>query len=71
MSLVKAAILLCSGQLKVHALLVSATVIYAVSYVRNDSFYSFFFSQHFNFYIPKVIKKVSIPLEFHGTSLSN
>ena len=71
MSLVKAAILLCSGKLKVHALLVSATVTYAVSYVCNDSFYSFFFSQHLNFYIPKVIKKVSIPFEFHSTSSSN
>ena len=58
MSLVKAVILSRLGQLKVHALLVNATITYGVSYVRNYSFYLFSFSQHLNFYISKVIKKV-------------
>ena len=52
-------ILLLSGKLQVHASLINATV--------TDGVYWFSFSQHWNFYIPKVSRL----LEFHGTSLSN
>ena len=70
MSLVKATILLRSGQFKVHTSLINATITYGVSYFRNYSLlFMFSFSHNWNFYIPKVIKKVSIPLEsmlLHG-----
>ena len=68
MSLVKVAILsrLGLGQLKVYASLINVSQTVAIII-----FYVFPFSQNWNFYIPKVIKKVSTPFEFHGTSLSN
>ena len=72
MSLVKATILSLLGQLKVHASLANATITYGVSYTSAIIlFYLFSFSQHWNFYISKAMKKVNMPLEFHGTSLSN
>ena len=55
-----------SGQLKVNY----ATKTDNVFYVRNYSFLFVLFSQHWNFIFPSN-KKVSMPLEFHGTSLSN
>ena len=57
MSLVKADIFSHSGQLKVHTSLVNATITYGILYIRNYSFNCTLLSQHFNFYIPKVIKK--------------
>ena len=70
MSLVKVTVLSRWGQLRVYALLVNA-IQHMVPRKSAIFIKLLSFSQHFNFYIPKVIKKVRIPLELHGTSLSN
>ena len=64
-SLVIVAILMCSGQLKVQAFLINATITDGMSLL------SVLFFSKLEFLYSQSNKKVSLPLEFHDTSLSN